>query len=82
MEDFHTLLRLFRRRNELGLKTCFGKALPWFTNFDPGSERARHHKRKVARQSRVMEAWAKDIFPELDFDQSMQMLFAGHYVIP
>jgi len=80
MEDFHTLLRMLEKNYDLRWG-MIGRANPlkWNVDFPRGTERERNHLIKVARQYSVMKEWAKDIFPNLSFENVMDMVFAnGH----
>lgn len=85
MEDFHALLRIMAQTLESGRPFRWGMSgksapLRWDTSFTPGSQRARLHAQKVARQYLVMEAWAKQLFPQHSFAQVLEMLFARLHI--
>lgn len=79
MEDFHLMLRMLKDNPEFrwGMDGV-QEPLAWDTDFsDP--ERAKKHRIKVARQYAVMQAWAKDIFPDEPFEKVMDRLFARYH---
>jgi len=81
MEDFHTVLRSIKDNINFrwGL---IGRAnpLPWDTNFEPGSDREMNHLKKVARQFKVMERYAKDVFPDMTFDQVLNEVYVRYHL--
>lgn len=81
MDDFYTMLCMVKQNPE-GFRwgmVCRANPLFWDTNFKHGSERERKHLAKVARQYRVMQAWAEEVFPELPFYATMGVLFARYH---
>jgi hypothetical protein len=79
MEDFHTLLRMQKKFEDLRWGMA-GRSEPLSWNTDFQGERLATHLKKVARQYQVMQIWAKDIFPELSFNQVMNQLFARCHI--
>ncbi len=80
MEDFHAILKMLRQNDKLRWG-MIGRASPlkWDVDFSHGSEREKNHLIKVARQYAVMKEWAGDIFPNLSFENVMDMMFVrGH----
>jgi hypothetical protein len=80
MEDFHAMLRMMKQDILFRWGMC-GRSNPlfWDTSFPLGSERERRHLAKIERQFGVMQAWAKDVFPELTFEQVMNRFFECYH---
>jgi hypothetical protein len=79
MEDFHAMLRMLK--NDFNFRWGMigqDNPLPWNVNFEAGSQREFSHNKKVARQEIVMKKYAKQIFPDLTFEQVMEKLYK-HY---
>ncbi len=76
MEDFHAMLKLLSNDNDPFNWGVIGRKKPLKWNVDFGGERERRHLEKVARQYAVMEAWANEIFPNIQFEKIMDNLFS------
>ncbi len=77
MEDFHFILRLMKKNPEYRHGIIGVEApLSWGVDFEPGSERERNHLRKVARQYAVMNAWADEVFPDLETHEVLNRYFS------
>lgn len=81
MEDFYTQLKMMRDIRDFSWGMVGeDNPLSWETNFtDP--KRQREHLIKVARQETVMKIWAKELFPDLPWEEVLRR-FMNHQTIP
>lgn len=81
MEDFHAMLRMMDKYGDDFRWGMVGKVAPlkWNVQFEPGSEREKNHKVKVARQYVVMRRYAEKIFPDMKFEDIMERFFSSRH---
>ncbi len=76
MEDFHLQLRLLKKINlRWGM---YGRYNPfaWNVDFLNDPIRRENHLKKIVRQMKVMRFYAKELFPEREFEEVMDEFFS------
>lgn len=83
MDDFYFMLKALQLYNEPWFWSMVGAEAPfsWEVKGKTGLE-LKLHITKLARQEIVMEKWAQEIFPEIQFEEVINRLLAKQLLLP